>query len=538
MRLEVDGAADRRRRRARARARPRRADAARGGGRRRRDARGRRARERDRAGDPGARATRSRTAVAMSGGVDSAVALLAAGDGRRRRDAPALDRSRAPRRASASCCSPAAVIAARETCHRLGHPARDARPARGVPQRGRRSRSPRATRAARRRTRASAATARFRFDELLAFARRVGAARLATGHYARIVERDGRLAIARAADPRKDQSYMLATLDPGVLDRLWFPLGEQTKDETRAAGRGRRARRRAPAREPGGLLPRRRRLPRRSSAAAGSRRRRGRSSTRAGRSVGTHDGFWRFTPGQRRGLGVAAAEPLYARRDRRRGRTRSSSARAPSLARTPRHGRAAGSTRARRAVEAKLRHRSPRSPRRSSRRRGGFELLLDEPAYGVAPGQTAVALRRTTRSSGAGVIVGSAERVRSPRCSQHRASRHRRLRPRGLPDPDRARARLRAPQARRRLRPHRVVHPQLRARGDAGDQQGRRHRRPRQLAARQDRPGDRQRRRRGRGRRRGRPRRQLRGQAADREARRARRRRLARLRDARASGAA
>src|SRR5204863_3910758 len=57
---------------------------------------------------------------------------------------------------------------------------------------------------------------------------------LATGHYARIVERDGRLLLARAADERKDQSYMLARLDLRFLERLWFPLGEQGKEETRA----------------------------------------------------------------------------------------------------------------------------------------------------------------------------------------------------------------------------------------------------------------------------------------------------------------
>src|SRR5207245_8403002 len=64
----------------------------------------------------------------------------------------------------------------------------------------------------------------FRFAELLAFARRVGAPRLATGHYARIVERDGRTLLGRAVDEHKDQSYMLATLDPRRLHRVWFPL--------------------------------------------------------------------------------------------------------------------------------------------------------------------------------------------------------------------------------------------------------------------------------------------------------------------------
>src|SRR5262249_52080265 len=74
----------------------------------------------------------------------------------------------------------------------------------------------------------------FRFAELLAFVRRAGADRLATGHYARIVEHDGRLLLARGADPAKDQSYMLAALDPRHLARVSFPLGAQDKDATRA----------------------------------------------------------------------------------------------------------------------------------------------------------------------------------------------------------------------------------------------------------------------------------------------------------------
>src|SRR5204862_6092779 len=74
----------------------------------------------------------------------------------------------------------------------------------------------------------------FRFAELLAFARRAGAGRLATGHYARVLEHRGRLLLGRGADAAKDQSYMLARLDPRLLGRIWFPLGEQTKAETRA----------------------------------------------------------------------------------------------------------------------------------------------------------------------------------------------------------------------------------------------------------------------------------------------------------------
>src|SRR5690348_10914283 len=168
----------------------------------------------------------------MSGGVDSAVALLrslpyAIGVTMRLwLDPDGPDSERA-------CCSPESVIAARETCHRLGvpHVTLDLR---GEFRRAvvtpfirgyARGQTPNPC------TRCNGG---FRFAELLAFARRAGAERLATGHYARIVERDGRLLLARAADPAKDQSYMLGRLDPRFLVRLWFPLGEQCKDETRA----------------------------------------------------------------------------------------------------------------------------------------------------------------------------------------------------------------------------------------------------------------------------------------------------------------
>lgn len=62
-------------------------------------------------------------------------------------------------------------------------------------------------------------------------------AKIATGHYARVVERGGRLAIARAADAAKDQSYMLWQLPQDTLARLVLPLGELTKPEIREIAR-------------------------------------------------------------------------------------------------------------------------------------------------------------------------------------------------------------------------------------------------------------------------------------------------------------
>ena len=180
------------------------------------------------------RATRSpgRVAVAMSGGVDSAVALLRAGPDAVGVTLRLWTDPEGPH-SERACCSPESVIAARETCHRLGvpHVTLDLREEfrRAVVEpfvRGyARGETPNPC------TRCNGG---FRFAELLAFARRAGADRLATGHYARIREHRGRLLLARGADPAKDQSYMLARLDPAKLDRVWFPLGDQTKDETRA----------------------------------------------------------------------------------------------------------------------------------------------------------------------------------------------------------------------------------------------------------------------------------------------------------------
>src|SRR5262249_41142783 len=118
---------------------------------------------------------------------------------------------------------------------------------------------------------------------------------------------------ARGVDPGKDQSYMLARLDPAKLQRIWFPLGEQTKEATRAeaARAGLAAAARPESQEAcflagGGYhaVLRRPRLAARAGGGVGE----------GGKVLGAHPGYWRFTPGQRRGLGVGGGEPLYALR--------------------------------------------------------------------------------------------------------------------------------------------------------------------------------------------------------------------------------
>ena len=339
-----------------------------------------------------------RVAVAMSGGVDSAVALLRAGDDaigvtlRLWLDPQGPDAERA-------CCSPEAVLAARATCHRLGlpHVTLDLREEfrRAVVEPFVRGYAAGQTPNPCIRCNGS-----FRFAELLAFAERAGAARLATGHYARIVERDGRLLLARAADERKDQSYMLARLDPRLLARLWFPLGEQRKDETRAeaARAGLEVAGRAESQEACFLAGGDYRdfLARHGLAAED-----GPIVDEQGNELGRHAGFWRFTPGQRKGLGVAAGEPLYALR---------SEPGTNAVVVGPRAALATDEVTVRgrlhvelERAEVKLRYRSPAVGASVASADGGFRLRLDQPAYGVAPGQAAVLYDRDA-VVGAGTI--------------------------------------------------------------------------------------------------------------------------------------
>ncbi len=346
-----------------------------------------------------------RVAVAMSGGVDSAVALLrvrAAGNEpvgvtlRLWIDPEAAASARA-------CCSPEAVIAARETCHALGipHVTLDLREAfrRAVVEpfvRGyARGETPNPC---------SRCNGGFRFGELLAFARRAGAAKLATGHYARIVERAGRQLLARGMDSGKDQSYMLARLDPRRLDRLWFPLGHSYKDDVRreAEGAGLAAARRPESQEACflGGQDYRRFLERR-----GLRPADGAVVDEERRPVGRHDGYWRFTPGQRRGLGIGGGVPLYTLRTDPRTNSvvvgsleslarRSVSVRGRLFAPVDR-------------ADAKLRYRSPALPACVEVRPSGFRLRLRAPAYGVAVGQTAVLYDGDT-VVGSGLVTTSA----------------------------------------------------------------------------------------------------------------------------------
>jgi tRNA-specific 2-thiouridylase len=238
-----------------------------------------------------------------------------------------------------------------------------------------------------------------RLDAMLELADRLGCQHLATGHYARTAEIDhenGPL-LRAAADPAKDQTYMLAALAPASLARMRFPLGELTKPEVRAiaAQAGLPVASKVDSQDLCFLAgtDRARFLARHGD--IGSRP--GTIADTEGNVVGRHDGQHRFTVGQRRGLGIAApGEPLYVlEKDASTNRVivgpRSALQTTNVLVRSARLHRAGA-----RVDRVKLRYRSRPLPCRISEPAkpdpGGqptLTLELSEPVDGAAPGQLA-----------------------------------------------------------------------------------------------------------------------------------------------------
>ncbi len=149
-----------------------------------------------------------------------------------------------------------------------------------------------------------------KFDALLECADAVGAAGVATGHYARVGRVDGRVAVRRGVDRAKDQSYQLFAVREEHLERTRLPLGELTKPQVRelAERAALRTAKKADSQEicfvPGNDY-------RRLLAERGVEFRPGPMVDTAGRALGTHDGIERYTIGQRRGLGIATGTPMY-----------------------------------------------------------------------------------------------------------------------------------------------------------------------------------------------------------------------------------
>jgi tRNA-specific 2-thiouridylase len=345
-----------------------------------------------------ARPREGRTLVAMSGGVDSTVAALLASD---RGDAVAVTLelwSDPENDAERSCCSASAVAQARALAHTIG--------------------LPHLTVDLRREFRTGVVepfiagyadgetpnpcvgcNGHVRLDAMLELADRLGCDSLATGHYARVADRDrdeGPL-LRVAADASKDQTYMLAALAPSSLARMRFPLGELAKPAVRriAASAGLPVASKVDSQDlcflagtdRGRFLARHGRLGARPGVLV----------DRSDNVLGRHRGQHLFTVGQRRGLGISSGEALYVL-DKDAASNRvvvgpRSALRATRVGVRGAELRRTGS----RVDRVKLRYRSKPIPARVVGNAGPgrhplLELKLEHAAEGVAPGQLACML--------------------------------------------------------------------------------------------------------------------------------------------------
>ena len=252
-----------------------------------------------------------RTLVAMSGGVDSAVAAQMALDAGDDVVGVTLELWSDPHGdGTKSCCSPQAVTGARALAHGMGIPhitldLREEFKREVVDD------FVRAHEAGDTPNPCVRCNGIVRFSEMLELATALGADRLATGHYARIDHDETGPLLVAAMDDRKDQTYMLARLTPSELERIWFPLGESVKPDVRRYARDANL----PVAEKqesqdlcflagvrkNDLLGRMRKRAPRAGAVVDM----------DGTELAQHEGLDRFTIGQRRGVGVAGGTPLY-----------------------------------------------------------------------------------------------------------------------------------------------------------------------------------------------------------------------------------
>lgn len=349
------------------------------------------------------------TAVAMSGGLDSSVAALLL----ERQGTPVVglsmllwDRSRQVRHGR--CCGSLDLGDARRVADQLGLPhytlRMDGEFRRHVVDPfvdgyvGGRTPSP-----------CISCNTEIKFEAFWERARRLGAGRIATGHYARIRRgAGGRYELHRAVDESKDQSYFLFELNQEQLARALFPLGELTKTEVRELAReahlavaekgesmeicfvDRGVREFVESERPD--------LPRRPA----------RVSASDGEELGSGAPYYRYTVGQRRGLGVAAGRRLYVLdvqpEDNRIVVGGRDELLVPGLIGRGLHwiSGAAVDSAVEVEVDVRIRSRHPgvaatvvSAPAGAGGGSGACEVRFSEPQAGVAPGQAAVFYRGT-----------------------------------------------------------------------------------------------------------------------------------------------
>jgi tRNA-specific 2-thiouridylase len=253
-----------------------------------------------------------------------------------------------------------------------------------------------------------------KFGLLQRKAAELGARWVATGHYARTELHDGKWQLLRGADAAKDQSYFLFELGQDELAHTLFPVGHLTKTEVRehAAQLGLSVAAKPESQEICFVSDGR--YAEFIERASGGDVRAGRIVDESGHELGRHEGVHRYTVGQRRGLGIAASEPLY---------VKSIDARAGDVVVAPRRSLAveglwadsvrwvAGAPERDGAVaHVRIRHRHhPVEARLWPSTGGRVRVEFAQPQDGVSPGQAAV-FYRGDEVLGGGWITSAIER--------------------------------------------------------------------------------------------------------------------------------
>ncbi len=233
-----------------------------------------------------------------------------------------------------------------------------------------------------------------KFGKLWDFAQQVGASKIASGHYAQIVtEKPNEYSLLRGIDPSKDQSYVLFGLAPQLLEHVLFPVGGYTKSEIRNLAHQTNLQTAdkkdsqeicfIPDNDYAGFVNRYR----------GKQETEGLFVDTAGNTLGKHRGYEHFTIGQRRGLGIAFGEPRFVLEIcpqsrqvvlgtyEELGRTGLKAITANWLCEVPERFR----------CQAQIRYQAtPANCEVELLNEGQFQIIFDDPQFGIAPGQAVV----------------------------------------------------------------------------------------------------------------------------------------------------